>query len=250
MILANWPCPLATGGNAQEYALVFDRQRPRRLLIVPALFDEGNRMRRLTVETMRRLDVIGIDSFLPDLPGCNESLRRLQDQTPTAWLEATAAAARHFGATHVLGIRGGCLFTPPSLPCWHYAPAKAAAILRQMLRARMLASREAGREENREDLAAMARSTGIELAGYALGADFYREFEVMLPAALEQGTRNPNRDPLRTSGGEADFPRDAPATPITQDMLGGSGLWLRAEPDEDRDQADALAAILARGIAP
>ena len=31
-------------------------------------------------------------------------------------------------------------------------------------------------------------------------------------------------------------------------MLGGGGLWLRAEPGEDRAQADALAAIIAIGI--
>ena len=32
-------------------------------------------------------------------------------------------------------------------------------------------------------------------------------------------------------------------------MLGGPGLWLRAEPDEDASQADALAAIIAEHIA-
>lgn len=36
---------------------------------------------------------------------------------------------------------------------------------------------------------------------------------------------------------------------IDQDMIGGSGLWLRAEPSENRMQADALAAIIAVGIA-
>jgi hypothetical protein len=46
---------------------------PTRLLIVPALFDEGNRMRRLTVEVMRRLAASGIASVLPDLPGLQES---------------------------------------------------------------------------------------------------------------------------------------------------------------------------------
>ena len=39
-------------------------------------------------------------------------------------------------------------------------------------------------------------------------------------------------------------------TTIDQDMLGGAGLWLRAEPDESREQADALAAILAIGMKP
>jgi hypothetical protein len=31
-------------------------------------------------------------------------------------------------------------------------------------------------------------------------------------------------------------------------MLGGSGLWLRAEPGESRQQSEALAAIVAVGL--
>ncbi|QYU67216.1 hypothetical protein J4558_20060 [Leptolyngbya sp. 15MV] len=30
--------------------------------------------------------------------------------------------------------------------------------------------------------------------------------------------------------------------------VGGTGLWLRAEPDEDSHQADALAAVVALGM--
>ena len=86
-------------------ALAFDQFRRWRLLIVPALFEESNRMRRFTVEVMRRLDNAGVDSFLPDLPGCNESLQLLQDQTPHSWRTAVAAAAVHFRASHVLGDR-------------------------------------------------------------------------------------------------------------------------------------------------
>ena len=41
----------------------------------------------------------------------------------------------------------------------------------------------------------------------------------------------------------------APHAAIGQDMLGGAGLWLRAEPGEDAGQADALAAIIAVGLA-
>lgn len=224
MTPASWPCPLPGGGASPEYALTFEAGRPHRLLIVPALFDEGNRLRRLTVEVMRRLDAAGIDSFLPDLPGCNESLQPLELQEPGDWQRAVASAIRHFGATHALGIRGGCLFTPPDLPTWHYAPVKAASILRQMLRARIISAREAGREENREQLAELALASGIELAGYRLGAAFYRAFEPMVP--------------------------DAAATTVAQEAIGGSGLWLRAEPDEDSAQADALAALLVQGIGP
>lgn len=217
-----WPCPLADGGESQEYALVFDAGRQHRLLIIPALFDEGNRLRRLTVEVMRRLDGAGIDSLLPDLPGCNESPQPLEKQTPSDWAGAIAAAVRHFGATHVLGIRSGCLFTPANLPTWHYAPVKGASVLRQMMRARILSSREAGREENREALSALAVTSGIELVGYRLAADFYRQFEAMTP--------------------------DPGAIAITQEAIGGSGLWLRAEPDKDDAQADALARLLAQGL--
>lgn len=223
MTPTSWPCPLLDGGTSQEYALVFDRQRRHRLLILPALFDEGNRLRRFTVEVMRRLDAAGIDNFLPDLPGCNESLQPLQSQTIPGWLAASIEAGRHFGATHVLGIRGGCLFTPAELPAWHYAPVKAASILRQMLRARVLSSREAGREETREVLAEQAQASGINLAGYEFGPDFYSHFEPLVP--------------------------DSGAALIEQGKVGGSGLWLRAEPDEDAAQADALATILTAEIA-
>lgn len=172
-------------------------------------------MRRFTAEVMRRLDAAGIDSMLPDLPGTNESLQPLEEQEVEGWRQAIVAAAGHFAATHILGIRGGCLFTPSVLPAWHYAPVKAASILRQMLRARILASREAGRNETREGLEETARTAGIELAGYPLGAVFYRAFEGLAPAA-DAAVLEP----------------------------GGAGLWLRAEPDENVGQADALAALL------
>ncbi|MEE4451101.1 hypothetical protein [Novosphingobium resinovorum] len=219
MEVASWPCPLADGGTSSEFALACDRGRARRLLVVPALFDEGNKLRRFTVEVMRRLDAAGIDSLLPDLPGCNESLLPLENRHPGEWREAMAAAARHFGAAATLALRGGCLFTPAALPAFHYAPVKAAAILRQMLRARILSSREAGIDETREALAAQALAGGLTLAGYPLGADFYRGFEAMEPGAA--------------------------ATVIAQNQIGGSGLWLRAEPDENPAQADALAALVA-----
>lgn len=222
MTPASWPCPTPEGASGEEYALCFDSGRTHRLLIVPALFDEANRLRRLTVEVMRRLDGAGIDSMLPDLPGCNESLQSLAIQTPTTWREAMASAAAHFGATHVLGIRGGAMFTPASLPGWHYAPTKGASILRQLIRARILASREAGISESNESLLAIGLEQGLELGGFRLGATFLGEFQAWAPS-------------------------DGAAT-IDQDTIGGGGLWLRADPGEDREQADALAAILTIGI--
>ena len=217
-----WPCPLPGGGTAAEYALTFDRHRPKRLLIAPALFDEANRLRRLTVEVMRRLDAAGIDTILPDLPGTNESLQPLEIQEPQDWSDAVDTAAQQFAATHVLGIRGGCLFTTTALPALHYAPITAASILRQMLRARTLAAREAGREETRDGLMEVALAAGIELTGHRLGAEFVRQFASLTPP---EG-----------------------ATQIAQETVGRSGLWLRAEPGESDSQADALAVAVAMAL--
>lgn len=212
------------GDGDGEYALACDKNRRWRLLIIPALFDEGNKLRRFSVDLVRRFDAAGIDSFLPDLPGTNESLTALGTIAPASWHEAVGAAAAHFGATHALGIRGGALFVPTALPGWLYAPANGATLLRQLMRARMIASREAGREESQEMLFTQGREGGLELGGYALGAAMIRDFPSCVP------------------------PVSPHVATIEQDEVGGSGLWLRAEPDDDTNQADKLAALVAMGI--
>jgi hypothetical protein len=214
-VIAAWPSP-----DGEEYALTFDRGRERRVLVLPGLFDEANKLRHFTVETMRRLDAAGIDSFLPDLPGCNESLAPLEAQTLTGWREAAELAAGHFGATHALTVRGGAL-CGPDLPTWRYAPATGASILRAMLRARVIASKETGIEETRDGLLELGRECGLELAGYRLGPAMIAELEVAEP-----------------SGGAA-------LANIAQAELGGAGLWLRAEPDHDPEQAEALVRMVA-----
>ena len=233
-MIARWPCPTphAVAGPADgadrdaglstEYALACDRGRAARLLIVPALFDEGNRLRRFTVETLRALDAAGVDAMLPDLPGTNESEQPLAAQSLVGWQAAMTAAAAHFGATHVLAIRGGGLVAP-ELPGWAYAPVGGAALVRQMVRMRLLAAREAGREERHDDLIAVGRAEGLELAGYRLGP-------ALLAGLLEA----------------------APAgqlTTISQGDIGGAGLWLRAEPGENAKQSRALAARIITGLA-
>ena len=223
-MFATWPCPLPEGGAREEMALAFDKRRAHRLLVLPAWFDEANKLRRHTVEVMRRLDLSGIDSVLPDLPGCNESKAKLEDQSLASLRAAAAAAAAHFGATHLLAIRAGALFAPAALPGWRYAPADGRQALRALLRARTIASREAGQPEKTEDLQAAGREHGIRLAGWNLGAALFRDLETAEPPDL----------PLTAE--------------VEQDMVGGAGLWLRAEPDEHPEQADALAAIVALGL--
>jgi hypothetical protein len=121
-VIFTWNIPAHDGGSAgEEMLLAFDRGRTARVLICPAWFDEANKLRRFTVEVMRRLDMAGIDSFLPDLPGCNESLVALRNQTLDGWRSGMMAAANALGATHVLAIRAGSLLAPAGLPGWHYA---------------------------------------------------------------------------------------------------------------------------------
>jgi hypothetical protein len=194
------------------------------VLVLPALFDEANKLRRLTVEVMQRLDSAGIASVLPDLPGCNESRQPLQVQSLDHWRECAMAAAAHFSATHVLTLRGGALTAPPEMPGWNYAPVAGRQVLRAMLRARTIAARETGREETIESLQQLGRSEGVELAGWQLGAELF--------AQLESAARQP----------------DSAQVEIDQSAIGGGGLWLRAEPGEAPEQANALATAVATGI--
>lgn len=224
-MISTWTITLVDGKTGEELLVSFDRKRTARVLVCPAWFDEANKLRRFTVEVMRRLDSAGIDSFLPDLPGCNDSLAPLARQSLDGWQAGTQAAAEAVRATHVLALRAGALLAPATLPGWHYAPQSGSKLLRGMIRARTIAAREARRAETAEALLALGRSEGLELGGWTLGAAMIRALETAEPALAE---------------GQSE---------IAQAMLGGAGLWLRAEPDEDAGQADALAAIIAEHFA-
>ncbi|WP_372731885.1 hypothetical protein [Novosphingobium sp.] len=221
-MIAAFPCP-GPSGQCEEYALVFDRGRHNRILIVPALFDEANRMRRMLVDTMRLLDAHGVDTFLPDLPGCNESLQEFTTQSLHGWRGAMENAARHFRATDVLAIRGGALVYPAAMPGWVLEPAKGPSILRRMLRARIIAAREAGRHEDSAALLEQGRTEGLELAGYRFGAGLIAGLQDALPQI--EGQRL-----------------------IAQAELGGAGLWLRAEPSAAPEQSVALCRIIAADL--
>ncbi len=224
-MIFTWNTPaFAQGFSSEELLVAFDSGRQVRVLVCPAWFDEANKLRRFTIEVMRRLDKAGIDCFLPDLPGCNESSVPLAEQTLAGWQAAMTAAAQATGATHVLAIRGGALIAPASLPGWHYAAQSGPKLLRAMLRARTIAAREAGISETSEALMAQGRAEGLTLGGWAIGAEMFRALETAEPAL---------------GSGQSD---------IAQTALAGPGLWLRAEPDYDAAQADALAAIVTQSV--
>ncbi len=227
--ISQWTCARGQGGTSKELALQFDGEPEfgdHKLLILPALFDEANKMRRQTMLLMRELSAAGLASALPDLPGMNESLAPLSDQSLSQWRDDAATTADQLGATHVLAIRGGALIAPATLHGWHYAPASGARLLRNMLRSRILAAKEAGRAETTAQLGEMGRNDGIELAGWRFGAEMFGELQHAEPAISDQHTV------------------------IEQADLGGAGLWLRAEAGEDIAQAKALAALITNALMP
>ncbi|MGB3378759.1 MAG: hypothetical protein WBA55_08330, partial [Allopontixanthobacter sediminis] len=116
------------------------------------------------------------------------------------------------------------LLAPPTLPGWRYAPTTGAKALRGLLRARTIAAREPGTAEAIEGLSVIARAQGLELAGWSIGAGMFSE--------LEQAVAN----------------ADSQQAVIEQNDIGGAGLWLRAEPGYDPEQADMLAALVAMGM--
>ena len=217
---SSWNCPLACGGSAQEMVLAFDHGRRHRILILPPLFDEANKLRHQLRDVMRRLDRAGIDCFLPDLPGCNESTAPLADQTLTGWRNGVEAAMQEFGTTHLLAVRGGALLLPDKRPGWSYSSVSGAAILRAMVRARVIASREAGSEEESAAIQQEGRERGVVLAGWHIGPRMFYELGEARPV---------ERDNI---------------TPILHTAIGGQPLWLRAEPDADPAQAEALAELV------
>lgn len=217
---APWTCP-GHDGPIEEHAVAFDRGRARRVLIVPALFEEQNRTRRLLVETMRRLDEAGIDSFLPDLPGCNESPQDFARQSLDAWRKALAGAAIQFATNEILAIRGGGLVFPAHLPGHVLEPVRGSVLLRHLLRARVVAGREAGERLSVEGLLEEGRERGLTLAGY--------RFNPAMIAGLEGAL--PDHEGQRTI--------------LLSQLGGGPALWSRAEPGEDAAQAAALARIVA-----
>ena len=220
-----WPCAVP-GGSGEEFALVAGPvDAAARVLIVPALFEEANRTRRMLVETMRALAARGVASVLADLPGCNESVAPLDTQDLTGWRVAMVAAAVHFSTSHALSLRGGALVAPENLPGWRFEPILGAQVLRPMLRARTVSAREEGRAETMDGLLAEGREAGIELAGYRLGAAMVRDLE------------------------NAAMADDAKQELVKLADLGGAALWLRSEPGEDAALSAALAARIVADLA-
>lgn len=186
-------------------------QLPVQVLILPALFDEANRMRRFTVQLMAALATRGVGSLLPDLPGTGESPVDLATLGPTHWREAVDSLRAQFPEETRLTatIRGGALLgdTPRAdARCWRLSPLTGAAVLRTLDRT----VRAGGHEQ-----------------GYPMAPAFRAALHVAEPSGPAHVVRL------------ADDPAPADA------RLTGPPLWHRAEPGEDLALAEQAAADLA-----
>lgn len=214
-----------TVAGHDEFCLSFGGDSARRILVIPPLFDEMNRMRRVLASAMRDLAGRGVGSVLIDLPGGNESLASLHEQSLDTWRDAVATCARQLSVTHIASMRGGSLIDSAQLdlPHWRLAPVKGASLLKTMIRTRIAGEKEAGNSISEAALLAHAQTAPIELAGNMLGSEMVAQLAVAEPVAL---------------------------TNLTERKLGedvaGAPLWLRAEPQDDAEFAAAIATDLDR----
>lgn len=150
-----------------ENVLRHGARSPVTLLVLPALFDEANRMRRFTVSVMRLLAASNIGSLLPDLPGTGESETALCDTTVGAWHDAVSAfSGQVFGS---IAFRGGALLDGDFNYRWQLAPETGERLIRDLVRATALSSGAAV-----SDLDSQARSRPTRLAGHLVSPAMYR----------------------------------------------------------------------------
>lgn len=209
-------------GTAREYCLRFSAESAdRTILFVPPLFDEMNRSRRMIVETMRHLAAQGVASIFPDLPGCNESISPLEQQSVTQWRTTIAAAAAQLGATHVASLRGGCLLDDAAtLPICRLAPTSGASLLKTLFRTRIASDREAGIVTSIDELRNLGIQDNIDLAGHVIAPKMLQELEAATPTSANHMIE------------------------ITLTDIDGTPLWLRAEPGESSPMSAAYARYL------
>ncbi|MEO9600715.1 hypothetical protein [Parasphingorhabdus sp.] len=202
-----------------------------RVLLIPPLFDEMNRMRKMLIDVMRALASVEIASFLPDLPGANESLVAPNDATLVSWQKALESCAQQHEISHIASFRGGVLAVAgmQSTHHWIFTPVKGATLLRTMMRTKVAAEREAGSNTSLADLTTQAETGSLELAGNIIGSKLFAE---MNGAAIPE-FQNQRIVRLETDN----KPSDA--------QIPGSALWLRAEPDDDLAMSSAIAQDIA-----
>ena len=220
----------------KELCLCHSTGSSRRVLLVPPLFDEMNRMRKMLVDVMHALGSFETSSFLPDLPGTNESLVALEQVSLSDWRQSLQACARQHDISHIASFRAGTLAVAEmeSARHWIFSPVKGATILRTMMRTRVAADRESGLNTSLAELTEQAGAGSLELAGNILGSELFAQLNA---------TEIPDMTSQRIVRLQSDSkPADS--------HIAGSALWLRAEPGEDPAMSFAIAQDIAEWMEP
>ena len=203
------------------------------LLILPALFEEMNRTRRLIALLSAALGRAGVRSWCPDLPGTGdheggpEAMDLLRWRAVVAAVGEIAAAGRPL---HLFAVRGGALLAdavPGAASLYRLAPQSGDKALRDLWRARAATERETDGHATATTLDTASRGgVAVEAAGYAVPPAFAAQLRAAkLPAPPI---------PTRTAATAA-----APGVDV---VLGGPLVWRQAEPADETALADALAA--------
>jgi hypothetical protein len=191
------------GGS--EFLLRHSAGAPVTLLVIPALFEEANRMRRFTVSVMRQLAVSGIGTILPDLPGTGESSTALADVMLQDWHDTITALAPSVSGS--IAIRGGALLDAPIKNCWRLAPDAGERLLRDMARATSFSTGISPTE-----IDAKARQQPTRIAGNFFTPTLYSAVHAAVPIGQAHVT-----------------------------AVEGAKLWRAAEPGDDPEFAKRIA---------
>lgn len=193
------------------------------VLIVPPLFEEMNRTRRLLADIGRALAERGIGSALPDLPGTGDAP---DEPDVDLWRSAVTAAIAALSARplRIVAVRGGALLTDGegSRGLYRIAPVSSgAALLREMMRAQAVADQErtGARTGPAAYEARLAHGESVTLTGYAV------------------------TPPLASALGALALP--VAAVPARTAAIEGPPVWRQAEPAPAQEYAAALAADIA-----
>lgn len=196
------------------------------ILILPPLFEEANRMRRILIEVMRGLAGQGLGSAFPDLPGMNDSPVSTVNARFDDWAAAVASVAETLPRPLLtVAIRGGAVLDGFARPDarWRLSPESGKRVLRDMLRATALTG-----TMKMAELEARARTNAERLAGNPIHPDLFIALDAAAPEPVEAR--------LAAIGETAD------GADVT---FGGSPPWRRAEPEDD----PALVAAMVDDIA-
>lgn len=207
-----------TIAGREEYLRICGAGDGVAILLVPPLFGEMNRCRRLLADVMIALAGRGHGCALPDLPGTGESLTAIENVALDDWRAMIAESARLLHdatgrAPLLASFRGGAVLddAADAAARWRMTPVEGVTTLRELARAQRMTG------------TSTAASTGAVFAGTPLAATLAGPLATAVPVGPAVVVRL------------EDDPKAADA------RIAGAPLWRRAEPGRDQAMAARIA---------